>query len=561
MSGPIAPRSTAAGLCALIFAFVPALISGPVPAQAAPALVAPTLVAPGVVEVNAAAARRPISPLIYGLSYATTAQLSDLNIPLNRSGGNSASTYNWRLNARNAGKDWFFESLSCGDDIFDQHGDGFVALSKAGGAQSMLTVPMLGWVAKLGPDRQRLPSFSIVKYGFQEKADLDGLVDAGNGRQLDGTPITSNDPNDAQQPAGVDDQRQWLRHLVERWGGADKGGVRYYLMDNEPSFWHDIHRDVHPQGAHASEVARKVLDYAAMVKSIDPAAQVVAPEEWGWNAYFHSGFDQQYSVAHGYANAPDRREETGGMDYLPWLLTRWKAAGHPVDVVSVHFYPQGKVYTEDGGDRSPAGQLRRNQSTRDLWDPDYVDPTWINDRIALIPRLRKWVDTYYHPGTPIALTEYNWGAEDTMNGATAQADVLGIFGREGLDIATRWATPATGSPTYLAIKLYRNYDGHKSTFGQTSVAARVADPDHLSAFAALRADGALTVMVINKDLSGQTPVTVRLGNVAPTGTVETHQLAQGVLRALPPAPYAQGVLTATVPGPSVTLFVVRAGKP
>lgn len=516
--------------------------------------------APTVVTVDTAVGRRPISPLIYGLSYATTAQLRDLNVPLNRSGGDSASTYNWRINARNAGKDWFFESLACGDDIFDQHGDGFVALSKAGGAQSMLTVPMLGWVAKLGDGRQRLSSFSIGKYGFQERADLDGLVDAGNGHHLDGTLITDNDPADAQQPAGVEDQRQWLRHLLERWGGADKGGVRYYLMDNEPSFWHDIHRDVHPQGAHASEVARKVLDYAAMVKAVDPAAQVVAPEEWGWNAYFHSGFDQQYSVTHGYGDPPDRRDETGGMDYLPWLLSRWKAAGHPVDVVSIHFYPQGKVYTEGGGDRSPAGQVLRNRSTRDLWDPDYVDPTWIKDKIALIPRLRKWVDSYYYPGTPIALTEYNWGGEDTMNGATAQADVLGIFGREGLDLATRWATPATDGPTYLAIKLYRNYDGHKSTFGETSVAARVVDPDHLAAFAAVRADGALTVMVINKDLSGETPVTVHLDHFAPVGTVDAYQLVEGTLRTLPPGRYSDGALTTTVPAPSVTLFVLRAGK-
>lgn len=26
----------------------------------------------------------------------------------------------------------------------------------------------------------------------------------------------------------------------------------------------------------------KILDYAAMVKSVDPSALVVGPEEWGW---------------------------------------------------------------------------------------------------------------------------------------------------------------------------------------------------------------------------------------------------------------------------------------
>jgi len=70
--------------------------------------------------------------------------------------------------------------------------------------------------------------------------------------------------------------------------------------------------------------------------------------------------------------------------------------------------------------------------------------------------------TIYYPGTPVGITEYNWGAEDHINGATAQADVLGIFGREALDLATRWSTPAVGAPAYNAIKTYRNYDGNKS---------------------------------------------------------------------------------------------------
>ena len=58
-----------------------------------------------------------------------------------------------------------------------------------------------------------------------------------------------------------------------------------------------------------------------------------------------------------------------------------------------------------------------------------------------------------------------------MNGATTQADIYGIFGREGLDMANRWTTPATNSPTYLAMKMYRNYDGADHTFGQTNVRA------------------------------------------------------------------------------------------
>ena len=134
-----------------------------------------------------------------------------------------------------------------------------------------------------------------------------------------------------------------------------------------------------------------------------------------------------------------------------------------LDYFTYHIYPQGG---DGGNDVSTSTQLLRNRSTRSLWDTNYVDESWIGSVIKLIPRMKAWVAAYY-PGTKIGITEYNWGAEGHINGATAQADVFGIFGREGLDLATRWTTPATGSLAYNAMKMYRNYDGNKSAFGDT----------------------------------------------------------------------------------------------
>ena len=80
-------------------------------------------------------------------------------------------------------------------------------------------------------------------------------------------------------------------------------------------------------------------------------------------------------------------------------------------------------------------------------------------------------------------------------------------------MGARWTTPAATTPTYKAIKMYRNYDGAKSTFGDVSVAASGPNPDNIAVFAAERtSDGALTVMVISKYLSGSTPVTLNLAN-------------------------------------------------
>ena len=160
-----------------------------------------------------------------------------------------------------------------------------------------------------------------------------------------------------------------------------------------------------------------------------------------------------------------------------------------LDVFSVHYYPQGGEF---GNDTSTSMQQLRNKSTRALWDPNYTDPTWINDEVMLIPRMKAWVNSHY-PGLKIAITEYNWGAEGHINGATAQADIYGIFGREGLDYAARWTTPDAATPTYKAMKMFRNYDGNRSAFGDVSVRAlATANPDNLSVFAAERStDGAL----------------------------------------------------------------------
>jgi hypothetical protein len=205
-------------------------------------------------------------------------------------------------------------------------------------------------------------------------------------------------------------------------------------------------------------------------------------------------------------------------------------------------------------------QLLRNRSTRSLWDPAYVDESWVGAVVRLVPRLRDWVATYY-PGTKTAVTEYNWGAEGHINGATTQADVLGIFGREGLDMATRWAAPHPSTPTYKAMKMYRNYDGARSTFGDLSVRVSGGNADELSSFAALRSsDGALTVMVVSKALSGNTAVNLSLANFASAPSAQVWQLDRtNAIRRLSDVPVADGRFGLSVPSPSITLFVVASG--
>ena len=512
------------------------------------------------VDIDTGTSRRAISPFIYGVAHATQAQLQELNSPLNRRGGNATTRYNWQLNADNRGSDFYFESLGYTSTQPGAVVDDFIAATRAAGAEPMVTVPTLGWVAKLGASRARMCSYSITKYGAQQGRDAAYYPDAGNGVRLDGSLITTNNPSDANVASDATFQRGFVEHLLERWGVVSSGGVRLYLMDNEPSLWHQTHRDVHPTGATMQEVLDKHLAHAAAVKALDPSALILGPEEWGWSGYLYSGYDHQQAQANGYTRYPDR-EAHGNWDYIPWLLDQLRqneqrTGRRLLDVLTVHYYPQGGEFSSD---TSSAMQLRRNRSTRSLWDPNYVDETWINDKVRLIPRLKQWVSTYY-PGLKVGLTEYNWGAEGHISGALAQADILGIFGREGLDYATRWETPAATTPTFKAMKLYRNYDGQKSGFGDTSVACAVPNPDTLAAFAAERSsDGALTVMVISKAASGDTPVTLNLRGFNSRGTAQRWQLtsANAVTRLADVSATSSGLST-SVPAQSITLFVLAS---
>lgn len=506
------------------------------------------------VAIDATANRHPINPNIYGVAFASKADLAALNAPLNRSGGNAETAYNWTENATNLGQDWYFESYPGDSDVPGADADRFVSDTKSQGAIPMLTTPLAGWVAKLGAGRSILPSFSVTKYGAQCDTDY-WDPDAGDGLKPDcAAPIAGNDPNDAFIADTPAREQKWIRHLVKSWGKSRAGGVPYYLMDNEPSIWFSTHRDMRPIGPHADEYRDKVIAMSAKIKAVDPDAKIVAPEEWGWEAYFYSGYDQQYAAEHGYCCWPDHDGMQGGMDYIPWLLSEWKKAGRPVDVLSVHYYPQSG---EDSDDVSQDMQLLRNESTRELWDPDYKSKSWINDKVYLIPRLKRWIADGYYADTPVAITEYNWGAEGHINGATTQADIFGIFGREGLDMATRWTVPDKSTPTYKAMQMYRNYDGAGSGFGDTSVAAQVPDPDDLSAFAALRADGTLTVMVIAKTLTADTPVKLKLAHFSKAGTAQVWRLDSGNrIQRLSDIAWSGRTLSDTAPAQSITLYVL-----
>lgn len=110
------------------------------------------------------------------------------------------------------------------------------------------------------------------------------------------------------------------------------------------------------------------------------------------------------------------------------------------------------------------------------------------------------------------------------------------------------------------MKLYRNYDGNKSVFGDTSVGTTAPNPDVLSAFGAVRtSDGAMTLMVINKDINNASPILASINNFNAIGTAQRWQLtSNNVISHLSNVSLANGVLNDTLPSQSITLYVLPA---
>jgi hypothetical protein len=198
-----------------------------------------------------------------------------------------------------------------------------------------------------------------------------------------------------------------------------------------------------------------------------------------------------------------------------------------------------------------------------LWDPTYVDESWIANvqdgpYVDLIPRMRTWVANNY-PGTKLAISEYNWGGLESINGALAEADVLGIFGRERLDLATLWGPPTINQPGMFAFRMYRNYDGQGSAFGETSLQATSADQGKLAIYAAQRtSDGALTLMVINKTAQALTS-SLSLAHFSPGANARVYRYSSASLTAIVHAanqPLAATGFKASFPANSITLFVI-----
>lgn len=432
---------------------------------------------------------KSISPYIYGTNQLLT---EEENWMAMRQGGNRMTGYNWENNASNAGSDYFHHSddyLTWISNIQNQNEPGIVTTTfrdKSIGlnAYSLVTLQLAGYVAKdkngTVSESETAPSLRWAKVQFVKGTEF------------------SLQPNTSDTLVYLD---EYVNFLVDRYGMANTStGIKGYSLDNEPGLWVSTHPRIHPLKATCGEIVQKGIDASVAVKNIDPYAEIFGPVLYGFNAYYS------------FQDAADWNSVRTGKNYswfIDYYLDEMKKAETAqgkrlLDVLDLHWYPEaiGDGRISDPNSNSNLDKLARVQAPRSLWDNNYNENSWIgqwfSSYLPLIPKLKESIDKYY-PGTKLAFTEFSYGGENDISGAIAMADVLGIFGKYGVYFSSFWELNSLSDYISAAYKLYGNYDGNNSAFGDLSLPSFTSDSVNSSVYGSSK-DGTneIHLIVINK---------------------------------------------------------------
>lgn len=494
------------------------------------------------IVVDASSQLTPISPAIYGVTFNSDDSVKLAG--LNRWGGDATSSYNWKIDVSNAGGDWNCANYKgrftspTPDASLSNSADQFVHYNITQHADTLMTIPITGWVSSMATPNPGTPNCagsSVISTCCQTLGTSEEeVVDKG--------------------PSVLDTtfMGDWVRHLVSTFGPASSGGVRYYQLDNEPDNWQalrsDIYSTFYPPGTWCEpfyttnssigtslnqDFINRTIAYAKAVKTADPTSSVL----------FMSTENAQDLVALPNVECGSPAGPYSVTNSLTMAILQMAAAQEAsthvrlLDCVDMHYPFPGKGL----GDTSA------------LWDSS---GSWVP------PHIQGWINATY-PGTGICVSEYNVPNDGTNGNApdattgTQLADVLGMYGRLGYQVAAYWVTLVNGSthlPVWNAMAMYRNYDGKGGRFGAISVGA--ASPNKgVNVYAATDSATAPTkawIMLVNVSGSAQSGLSITLNNFSATGSAQVYRMVNGG------APAADTAVAVT--GGAITGFSLAANS-
>jgi hypothetical protein len=482
------------------------------------------------ITVDADSQKTSISSGIYGVALNSDDSMQIAG--LNRWGGDATEPYNWKIDVSNAGHDWncanykgsLFTSPSP-DPSLTTSADQFVHYNITKSADTLMTIPITGWVASMATPNPGNPDCAGGTYIADCCATLgtseEEVVDQGSS-VLD-TSFMSD----------------WVMHLVSTFGSAANGGVQYYQLDNEPDNWQGLRGDIYPNfyppgtwcepfyTTNASigtslnqDFINRTMAYAKGIKSADPTAAVLF-----MSTENSTDLEALPNVECGNPAGPYSVENSLTMAILT-LAAAADASDHQrlLDCVDMHYPFPGKGL----GD------------TQALWD---------STSTLGAAYVQGWINSTY-PGTGICVSEYNV-SNDGTNGSTPdpstgaqEADILGMYGRLGYRVAAYWTSLVDGTthlPVYNAMAMFRNYDGMGGQFGSTSIGAASTNAG-VNAYAASDSPTSPTkvwIMLVNISGADQTNLSIDVQNFTTGGSVQVFRSVAGA------GPAADTAVTAT----------------
>ncbi|EFC39512.1 predicted protein [Naegleria gruberi] len=467
---------------------------------------------------------------IFGVNYAQEANFQSVKYTINRKGGNSDTRYNWQQNIHNTAQDWFFMNIP--DEIESgqilPNGSAatmFMDTANKHGSKLMLTASLIGYTPL--DDRSKKWGFSVAKYGSQLETECTRtgfpswcMGDAGNGKKTGNIYVTGNDPAETSKVIDENYVVNWIKYMKSR--GTP---VKLWSLDNEMDLWHSTHHDVHPNPITYDEMWTLTEKYAKAIKTEDSTIKTFGPNSWGHCGYY-------YSPADGCSSGADRQAHSN-LPLIDYYLTKVceykKNTGILlVDYLDIHYYPQASGIYDDTQTADTNSDLRL-RTVKSLYDFNYVDESWITDaesngplsRVALIPRMKASIAKYC-PELKLAITEYNFGADNLWSSALAQVEILTIFGREGVDLATRFTVPKSGSMVEKSFQFLMNYDGKGAGINGAYVNTTSSNVDSVGAYSFVNsASNTLYIVLVNK-LTSASSVSLQLaGDVGKSKSITT----------------------------------------
>jgi len=458
-----------------------------------------------------------ISPYLYGVNSGV--DMSLVSAGAFRLGGNRMSAYNWENNMSNAGSDYMNMSdmyliTNAADEFKRVPGgaalDAAKTVSDNNVPYGLLTLQMLGYTA------------SGKKGSVSEKnaapSDFWCKVENRKGSEY------SLEPDKEDDTVYMD---EYLNYLFSKIGKSDSGGFKGFALDNEPALWQYTHSRVQTEPLTCTELIKKSIDLASLVKDMDENADVFGPALFGYSAFVN------------FTGTPDwdqMKSENGYRWFIDCYLDEMKKAEAEqsrrlLDVLDLHFYTEAKGVCGERScnhyDNDGCVQARLD-STRSLYEEGYRENSWITDTGAeffpLLPNIKQSIDTYY-PGTKLAFTEYNFGGGDHISGAVAEADALGIFAEYGVYFASIWAFE-NSEYQFSAINMFTNYDGSGSSFGDTLVESKSFDRNAVSVYSAVDSSdkSKLKIIAVNKSIHDNTPVNISIAGSEKYASAKTYGL-------------------------------------